>query len=206
MDSYENVVRLSGEIKTNFEFCQEEKGEKLYSFELAVKKPNGKYDMLPILISEKMVNITKHLVGQYVEIEGRIRSYGSKSKMEKKLYVFVEYLKFTERNQYVEDVNEVILVGNLCNQPIVRDITVGNRKKQKVTNIKLSSLRRRWKFDYIYASVFGYEAIMISQIEAGKLIHVLGRLQSRNKYTKLEDGSQRKHTVYDVLADVVAVD
>jgi len=47
---------------------------------------------------------------------------------------------------------------------------------------------------------------MISQIEAGKLIHVLGRLQSRNNYIKLEDGSQRKHTVYDVLADVVAVD
>lgn len=51
-----NQVTLVGEIKTEFEFSHEVYGEKFYRFELSVERFSGTKDVLPVVVSERLID------------------------------------------------------------------------------------------------------------------------------------------------------
>lgn len=70
-----NQVTLVGEIKTEFEFSHEVYGEKFYRFELSVERFSGTKDVLPVVVSERLIDVNQNYIGEMMEIQGQFRSF-----------------------------------------------------------------------------------------------------------------------------------
>lgn len=66
-----NQVTLVGEIKTEFEFSHEVYGEKFYRFELSVERFSGTKDVLPVVVSERLIDVNQNYTGEWLQF--RIR-------------------------------------------------------------------------------------------------------------------------------------
>ena len=70
-----NQVSITGKITTGFSFSHQVYGEGFYTMELLVKRLSDSQDRIPVMVSERLVDVTQDYVGQYVEIHGQFRSY-----------------------------------------------------------------------------------------------------------------------------------
>ena len=69
-----NQVTVMGEIVTPFSFSHEVFGEGFYMTELLVKRLSDSEDRIPVMVSERLVDVTQDYIGEYVEIHGQFRS------------------------------------------------------------------------------------------------------------------------------------
>ena len=65
-----NQVSITGKITTGFSFSHQVYGEGFYTMELLVKRLSDSQDRIPVMVSERLVDVTQDYVGQYVEIHG----------------------------------------------------------------------------------------------------------------------------------------
>lgn len=70
-----NQVLMRGVISSGFTFSHQVLGEGFYLTEIQVKRLSDTKDRIPVMISERLVDITQDPVGEYVEIRGQFRSY-----------------------------------------------------------------------------------------------------------------------------------
>ncbi|MBD9165135.1 MAG: single-stranded DNA-binding protein, partial [Blautia wexlerae] len=70
-----NQVSMMGKIAAGFTFSHQVFGEGFYMTELLVKRLSDSEDRIPVMVSERLVDVTQDYVGQYVEIHGQFRSY-----------------------------------------------------------------------------------------------------------------------------------
>lgn len=73
-----NQVTLVGEIKTEFEFSHEVYGEKFYRFELSVERFSGTKDVLPVVVSERLIDVNQNYTGEkqmYMISEDKINKW-----------------------------------------------------------------------------------------------------------------------------------
>lgn len=115
-----NQVTLVGEIKTEFEFSHEVYGEKFYRFELSVERFSGTKDVLPVVVSERLIDVNQNYTGEMMEIQGQFRSFnkheGNRSRL--LLFVFAREAKFMDKDTL--PVNQILLDGFTCKQPVYR--------------------------------------------------------------------------------------
>ena len=94
-----NKVFLKGEIVSEKKFSHEVYGEGFYEVDLAVKRLSGQADILPITISERLIDKERLEIGQNLAIIGQFRSYNKivneKSKL--MLTVFVREIVDIEK-------------------------------------------------------------------------------------------------------------
>ena len=64
-----------GEIASEFEFSHEVFGEGFYMLELLVKRLSDSFDRIPVMISERLIDVTKDYRGEFIQISGQFRSY-----------------------------------------------------------------------------------------------------------------------------------
>ena len=67
-----NQVSITGKIVTGFTFSHQVYGEGFYTMDLLVKRLSDSEDRIPVMVSERLVDVTQDYVGQYVEIHGQI--------------------------------------------------------------------------------------------------------------------------------------
>lgn len=72
-----NKVMLAGKITSPFEFQMEYKGEYFYRTILQVRRQSGQCDLIPLLLSERLLDDTKDYKGLPVCVTGQFRSYNS---------------------------------------------------------------------------------------------------------------------------------
>src|SRR5690554_4019955 len=70
-----NYIRVVGTINTDLEFSHEVFGEKFYEFYLEVPRLSDTKDLLPVIISERLINDMEMDIGKYIIINGQFRSY-----------------------------------------------------------------------------------------------------------------------------------
>ena len=58
-----NKVVVRGEIVSDFEYNHEVYGEKFYQFLIAVKRLSDKVDVFPLIVSERLIDVTADLRG-----------------------------------------------------------------------------------------------------------------------------------------------
>ena len=75
-----NQVSITGKIVTGFTFSHQVYGEGFYTMDLLVKRLSDSEDRIPVMVSERLVDVTQDYVGQYVEIHGQFRSYNRHEK------------------------------------------------------------------------------------------------------------------------------
>ena len=197
-----NHLVLVGKVTSDKRFSHEIYGEKFYIFDLEVPRLSGNADIIPITISERLLEAEGLEIDKKVIIEGQFRSYNSYQNERNKLVltVFAKDVKFVENQdeeiQASKDFvsNEVILNGYICKKPIYRQTPFG----REIADILLAVNRAYNKSDYIPCIAWGRNARFCQKIDVGTEVKVIGRVQSRTYEKKYEDGTVETKIAYEV--------
>ena len=86
-----NKVGIIGEVVSEFEFSHEVFGEGFYMVNVSVNRLSNQPDIIPLMVSERLVDVTKSCVGMIVEASGQFRSYnrheGTKNRLVLSIFV-----------------------------------------------------------------------------------------------------------------------
>ena len=192
-----NKVHLTGQIISEFTFSHEAYNEKFYRFEMSVLRLSGNTDVLQLLVSEKIVDTTKDLRGEHIEVLGQYRSYNvpvNENKTRLVLYVFVQELIEHNDNLYDLDENNIELNGYVCKQPRYRKTPLG----REITDLIIGVNRPHRQSDYIPCIAWGRNAKYSMNFEVGQQVKISGRIQDREYQKKLSDETYETRTAYEV--------
>ena len=175
-----NQVSITGKIVTGFTFSHQVYGEGFYTMDLLVKRLSDSEDRIPVMVSERLVDVTQDYVGQYVEIHGQFRSYNRHEGVKNKLIlsIFVREMQFIEEEEIPEEqarTNQIFLDGYVCKPPVYRKTPLG----REIADILVAVNRPYGKSDYIPCIAWGRNARYASTIEVGGHLQIWGRVQSR---------------------------
>ena len=196
-----NQILLTGVITTPFSFSHESHGEKFYITYLSIMRFSGNQDLIPVMVSERLVDTTKDMTGKWARIEGCYRSQNSKLNGKTKLLLYAFARTFDVSGNFdKDDENDIYLEGFVCKQPCYRTTPFG----REITDVVLAANRPYGKTDYIPCIFWGRNAKFVSTCEAGTKLIVYGRIQSR-EYVKHIEGEVEPEirTAYEVSASKV---
>ena len=80
-----NQVTMMGEIVSPFLFSHEVFGEGFYMVEVDVKRLSNSKDRIPLMISERLIDVSKDYTGEFIMVNGQFRSYNRHEEMKKSL-------------------------------------------------------------------------------------------------------------------------
>ena len=70
-----NQVTVMGEIISDFVFSHEIFGEGFYMVDISVKRLSDSYDIIPVMMSERLLDVNADYKGMFLCINGQFRSY-----------------------------------------------------------------------------------------------------------------------------------
>ena len=194
-----NRVCIIGEIVSKFTFSHEVFGEGFYIANVSVNRLSDMVDVIPLMISERLIDVTKDYRGMKIEVAGQFRSYnrheGTKNKLV--LSIFVRELRFLEDDEMPEEQsksNQIFLDGYVCKPPIYRKTPLG----REIADILVAVNRPYGKSDYIPCIAWGRNARFCSKMAVGTEVKMTGRIQSRMYEKKHEDGTIEPRIAYEV--------
>ena len=111
-----NQVSVMGRIATGFTFSHQVFGEGFYMMDILVKRLSDSEDRIPVMVSERLIDITQDYVGEYIEIHGQFRSYNRHEEKRNRLVlsVFAREVKFVGEEEETVPVNQIFLDGYIC--------------------------------------------------------------------------------------------
>lgn len=197
-----NTVVLMGEVVSGFRYSHEVYGEGFYTMTLAVKRLSKEVDLLPIIISDRLLDVSQDYTGLTMQVSGQYRSYNN-VKGDKKglsLSVFVRDFYFLSADLVDASKSNIIaLTGFICKPPIYRKTPLG----REIADLLLAVNRPYGKSDYIPCITWGRDARYAAGFEVGAAIEITGRIQSR-EYSKFrEDGEVDTRTAYEVSVNLI---
>lgn len=199
MDNYNenNVVEIGGKVISEMEFSHEIYEEKFYKFYVETKRMSEYTDKLPIIISERLFDISDIKIGDIVHIFGQFRSYNQITDGRSKLVlsIFAKEIEKSE-NEELLTLNDANFIGYICKKPIYRVTPLG----REIADILLAVNRTYKKSDYIPCILWGRNAKFCEKAEIGTMIKINGRIQSRNYEKKQEDGTVVSKVAYEMSA------
>ncbi len=197
-----NMINLKGKVVSECCFNHEVYGEGFYNFFIETNRLSNSSDVLPVTISERLINDDVIKIGNYVEISGQIRSYNSFEENRNRLIltVFVREIKSSDDPQN-KNPNQVTLNGYICKKPVYRTTPFG----REITDILLAVNRAYNKSDYIPCISWGRNAIFANKLDVGENLLIAGRMQSRIYQKKLDTGEMLERTAYEVSISKIEV-
>ena len=200
-----NYLTLVGKVTGEKKFSHEIYGERFYIFNLEIPRLSGVADIIPITISERLINEDTLEEGKKLLVKGQFRSYNSYESEKNRLIltVFAKDVRVINEEEQEEEnemakkdviTNEVVLVGYICKKPIYRQTPFG----REIADILLAVNRAYNKSDYIPCIAWGRNARFCQNLEVGAQIKLVGRVQSRTYEKKHEDGSVETRVAYEV--------
>ncbi len=201
-----NYLTLVGKVTGEKKFSHEIYGERFYIFNLEIPRLSGVEDIIPITISERLINEDTLNEGQKLLVKGQFRSYNSYESEKNRLIltVFAKDVRVISEEEQSEEenemtkkdviTNEVVLIGYICKKPIYRQTPFG----REIADILLAVNRAYNKSDYIPCIAWGRNARFCQNLEVGSQIKLVGRVQSRTYEKKHEDGSVETRVAYEV--------
>lgn len=195
-----NKVFLCGTIKTEPKFSHESFGEAFYEMELGVKRLSNQDDLIPITISDKL--LTKEMkVGTSLAIKGQFRSYNKVEDGKSKLMLTVFVREVIEYNETMNP-NIIEITGYICKEPTYRTTPF----KREICDVLIAVNRAYNKSDYLPCIAWGRNARFVKNLEIGKKINLVGRIQSREYQKKLTNGEIITRTAYEVSINKISDD
>ena len=193
MDEQGNYLRLSGIINQSPTYGHEVFGEKFYYATLSVPRLSGAEDLLPITLSERLMEGIPLDIGMPLTLEGQLRSYNKVIEGAGRLLITA----FAQRilpPDGEENPNQVQLQGALCKPPSYRTTPFG----REIADLMLAVNRAYGKSDYIPCITWGRTARFASHLHVGDKVTLMGRFQSRAYQKQLADGSVITKMAYEV--------
>ena len=176
-----NKVSVIGEVVSEFKFSHEVFGEGFYVVDMAVSRLSDQVDIIPLMVSERLLDVSKDYQGCTMEALGQFRSYnrheGTKNRLV--LSIFVREVNFLEEFTDYTKTNQIFLDGYIA-------------------DLLLAVNRPYGKSDYIPCIAWGRNARYASGFEVGSRVCVWGRVQSREYTKKLSETDCEKRIAYEV--------
>lgn len=193
-----NQVQITGEVIANFTFNHEMYGEKFYEAFVRVPRSSGVSDQIPIMVSERLLDVMAEWRGCWLNMTGQLRTYNAyvDGRVKLRLHVFVREVESVDlsANPFPKAKNLIELDGYLCKAPIYRKTPLG----REIADLLLAVNRPYSKSDYIPCICWGRTARHIAGQGVGTRCILMGRIQSR-EYTKLlEDGGEETRVAWEV--------
>ncbi len=188
-----NHITLRGSLVSLPEFSHENHGRRFFRFFLEVPRLSGAVDTLPVIAGESVLNSIGLSDGEMLTVMGQIRSHNVRTDGRRHLLIFVFANAVICEDG--EPINDVILEGPLCREPIYRRTPLG----REICDVMLAVPRVFKRADYLPCILWGRTALEICQCHTRDRIRICGRLQSR-LYTKVTEEGAEERTAYEISA------
>ena len=198
-----NQVTISGEIASGFNFSHEIFGEKFYIVDVNVQRMSDASDIVPVMVSDRLVDVSNDCIGKIVIVTGQFRSYNKQDGEKKRLVlsVFAREFEFLSENEVCLYDNHVFLDGYICKEPKYRKTPLG----REIADILIAVNRPYGKSDYIPCVCWGRNARYAGNLKVGERCAIEGRIQSRDYIKRNADGSEENRTAYEVSVSKLEV-
>ena len=70
-----NQVTVIGEVVSEFTYSHEVFGEGFYMVDILVKRLSSSNDRIPVMVSERLIDVTEDYRGECIMVSGQFRSY-----------------------------------------------------------------------------------------------------------------------------------
>jgi len=188
-----NTITLRGSLQNLPQFSHENHGRRFYRFTLEVARLSGAIDLLPVIAEEQLIYDLDPTAGQMITVTGQIRSHNQRIDGVRRLLIFV--FAATILVEDGDPINDVILEGPLCKDPVFRRTPLG----RDICDAMLAVPRAFHRADYLPCILWGRTAQEVSCCRTRDRIRIYGRLQSRI-YTKLTENGPEERTAYEISA------
>lgn len=185
-----------GEIVSDFTYSHEIFGEGFYMVDVSVERLSDSIDIIPLMVSERLLDVNGDYKGMYIVVNGQFRSYNRHEERKNKLVlsVFAREIEFVDEVGENTKSNQIFLDGYICKEPIYRKTPLG----REIADLLLAVNRPYGKSDYIPCICWGRNARFASNFEVGARCAVWGRIQSREYMKKLSEEQLEKRVAYEV--------
>lgn len=193
-----NKVYLQGKVVSTPEYSHEVLNEGFYNLNIAIPRLSGQSDIIPITISERLLNSAEIKVDDTIALRGQFRSYNKLEDNRSKLIltVFVRELCDVDENA---NPNIIEIFGYICKSPIYRT-TPFNRE---ITDVLMAVNRSYNKSDYIPCIAWGRNARFVGELPVGTKLEMVGRIQSREYLKKIEGEEPVTKMAYEISVSKV---
>jgi len=191
-----NQVEICGEIVSDFFYNHEVFGEAFHLVYVKVERLSGTEDIIPVMVSERLIDVTSRCEGQPIRISGQYRSYnrheGNRSHL--MLFVFAREIEYTDNRILGPQSNSIYLEGYICKEPVYRETPLG----REIADLLIAVNRPYGMSDYIPCICWGRNARFANSLAVGSRCAVWGRVQSREYVKRISDTEVEKRIAYEV--------
>ncbi len=191
-----NQVTIMGELIGDFTFSHEIFGEGFYMVDVEVARLSESYDVIPVMVSERLLDVSEDYKGRSLCVTGQFRSYNRHEEKKNKLVlsVFAREIEFMDVIEESAKTNQIFLDGYICKEPVYRKTPLG----REIADLLLAVNRPYGKSDYIPCICWGRNARYVSSFTVGSRCLVWGRIQSREYMKKISEETTEKRIAYEV--------
>ena len=191
-----NQVVIMGKIISDFVFSHEIFGEGFYMVDVNVPRLSSSCDIIPLMVSERLLDVEDDYKGQSIMVQGQFRSYNRHEERRNRLVlsVFAREIEFMDETPESPMSNQIYLDGYICKEPIYRKTPLG----REIADLLLAVNRPYGKSDYIPCICWGRNARFASNFSVGTRCEIWGRIQSREYMKKLSEDEVEKRVAYEV--------
>ena len=192
-----NQVTIAGEVVSEFTFSHEVYGEHFYIVNIAVCRLSNSYDVIPVMVSERLIDVTSDYRGCVLQVSGQFRSYNRHEENRNRLVLSVfarEAVLASQEDEDEQNPNHIFLDGYVCKHPVYRKTPLG----REIADVLLAVNRPYGKSDYIPCICCGRNARFADKFVVGSHIQIWGRIQSREYQKKIAEDQYEKRVAYEV--------
>ena len=191
-----NQVVIMGEVVSDFVFSHEIFGEGFYMVDVNVPRLSDSSDIIPLMVSERLIDVEEDYKGLNIMVQGQFRSYNRREERKNRLVlsVFAREIEFVDETPESSKTNQIYLDGYICKEPIYRKTPLG----REIADLLLAVNRPYGKSDYIPCICWGRNARFASNFSVGTRCEIWGRIQSREYMKRLSDEDAEKRIAYEV--------
>lgn len=199
MEQHNNKVYLRGVVASETRFSHEVFGEGFYEADVAVKRLSGQEDVIPITVSERLMEKDELEKGKIISVVGQFRSYNKLVNGKSKLMLTV-FVREKVPVDFSTNPNCIVLSGYLCKQSTYRTTPFS----REIADMLVAVNRAYNKSDYIPCIAWGRNARFVKNIPVGEKVALSGRIQSRVYQKKISETEVKSMIAYEVSVSRLA--
>ena len=164
--------------------------------DVKVQRLSESYDIIPVMVSERLLDVNADYKGLLISVSGQFRSYNRHEERKNRLVlsVFAREIEFVDEIEESARTNQIFLDGYICKEPIYRKTPLG----REIADLLLAVNRPYGKSDYIPCICWGRNARYASNFRVGERCAIWGRIQSREYMKKLDEENVERRVAFEV--------
>ena len=191
-----NQVTIAGKVVSEFAYSHTVYGEDFYTVDIEVSRLSNSNDIIPVMVSERILDVHEDYRGYVLHANGQFRSYNRHEETRNRLVlsVFAREVSFVEEADDKVRSNQIFLDGFVCKPTVYRKTPLG----REIADLLIAVNRPYGKSDYIPCICWGRNARYASAFAVGGHVLIWGRIQSREYMKRLSETEMEKRTAYEV--------